>query len=374
MGTMAKKLKDGALLSKNDDFESIETFGSLQEEIAWKDEKIKRLSNSIASLKGSNSKKKSQKTNNEKEDLAKANEKITSLNNNLNRLKREVASMRSQRRTLQQSLEESNSKENAALTAAANCEKELKTTRHVLRELSCEKEKMNAKITNIKSKLKRSEPELKNKDETLELKNRISTLVKQNALLRATIAQTKLKSEKDAVSRITKKKNMNDESTEVLQRVKNLEKQIENDKQKDKKKKSYSTLELQVKEINILRQQVPDYKAELNFIKNEKEGLLKKLNTQVASNAHLTEIKKLKNEIFLLSNRVNTKVNYDVEQNEKKMSKLTNNETQLKKEILDLRTENSRLFQDLQAFDLNFFEEIEDLKFKYNEAIRTAKK
>jgi len=35
-----------------------------------------------------------------------------------------------------------------------------------------------------------------------------------------------------------------------------------------------------------------------------------------------------------------------------------------------LREENGKLQKELQAFDLDFFEEIEDLKFKYNQAVR----
>ena len=35
-----------------------------------------------------------------------------------------------------------------------------------------------------------------------------------------------------------------------------------------------------------------------------------------------------------------------------------------------LQEENAKLQKELQAFDLDFFEEIEDLKFKYNQAVR----
>lgn len=35
-----------------------------------------------------------------------------------------------------------------------------------------------------------------------------------------------------------------------------------------------------------------------------------------------------------------------------------------------LKEENEKLNQELQAFDLDFFEEIEDLKYKYSEAVR----
>ena len=39
-------------------------------------------------------------------------------------------------------------------------------------------------------------------------------------------------------------------------------------------------------------------------------------------------------------------------------------------EARKLREENSKLREELSAFDLDFFEEIEDLKFKYAEAMR----
>ena len=35
-----------------------------------------------------------------------------------------------------------------------------------------------------------------------------------------------------------------------------------------------------------------------------------------------------------------------------------------------LKEQNSGLQKELQAFDLDFFEEIEDLKYKYNEAVK----
>ena len=411
MVTMAKHMKDGVFISTDEDFEPIKTFGSLQEEIEWKDEKIKRLTNSIEKLKCAKRKKKPRQSNNGDsssktsnkavEDLDKANEKVISLNDDLNKLKREISSMRSQKRKLQLSLEESNSKENAALVSASSCEKELKTTRQALKEISSEKEKMSTQMKHIKNKLKNIEhsDDLKKKEsEILKLKERISSLVKQNTLLRATIAQKKLKSEKDAINRdITKSKKDDGSSnnTEVLKRVKNLEKQLENDKQTEKKK-GYSTLELQRKEISILRQQLSDYKAELDCAKRENKELVKKVHVQEASNTNVTEIKKLKEEICVLSNKANEKDIFDVHQQdiaqveelkkvvidlkrnlamvknenerihrELKETKLPNNNVmQLKKEIFDLRAENSRLFQDLQAFDLKFFEEIEDLKFK----------
>jgi chromosome segregation ATPase len=39
-------------------------------------------------------------------------------------------------------------------------------------------------------------------------------------------------------------------------------------------------------------------------------------------------------------------------------------------ELLELREENKKLREELSAFDMDFFEEIEDLKFKYAEAVR----
>jgi chromosome segregation ATPase len=43
---------------------------------------------------------------------------------------------------------------------------------------------------------------------------------------------------------------------------------------------------------------------------------------------------------------------------------------QLEERIDALQQDNDRLNRELQAFDLDFFEEIEDLKFKYSEAVR----
>lgn len=42
----------------------------------------------------------------------------------------------------------------------------------------------------------------------------------------------------------------------------------------------------------------------------------------------------------------------------------------LEEENARLKEENEKLSRELQAFDLDFFEEIEDLKYKYSEAAR----
>ena len=41
----------------------------------------------------------------------------------------------------------------------------------------------------------------------------------------------------------------------------------------------------------------------------------------------------------------------------------------LQEQVLTLQNENGRLTKELSAFDLDFFEEIEDLKFKYSSAV-----
>mmetsp|Transcript_18957 Transcript_18957/g.22563 ORF Transcript_18957/g.22563 Transcript_18957/m.22563 type:complete len:150 (-) Transcript_18957:117-566(-) len=40
------------------------------------------------------------------------------------------------------------------------------------------------------------------------------------------------------------------------------------------------------------------------------------------------------------------------------------------REVIELKEENAKLREELSAFDMDFFEEIEDLKFKYAEAVR----
>lgn len=45
-------------------------------------------------------------------------------------------------------------------------------------------------------------------------------------------------------------------------------------------------------------------------------------------------------------------------------------EVRLERENRRLKEENDKLSTELQAFDLDFFEEIEDLKYKYSEAVR----
>jgi len=44
-------------------------------------------------------------------------------------------------------------------------------------------------------------------------------------------------------------------------------------------------------------------------------------------------------------------------------------ESGLRKEVKQLRDENTKLLNELSAFDLEFFEEIEDLKYRYHQAV-----
>lgn len=52
------------------------------------------------------------------------------------------------------------------------------------------------------------------------------------------------------------------------------------------------------------------------------------------------------------------------------ISELERQNMQLANQISQLKEENEKLNQELQAFDLDFFEEIEDLKYKYSEAVQ----
>ena len=48
---------------------------------------------------------------------------------------------------------------------------------------------------------------------------------------------------------------------------------------------------------------------------------------------------------------------------------MSSNEGSLLQENRKLKEQNADLTKELQAFDLDFFEEIEDLKYKHNEAV-----
>ena len=71
----------------------------------------------------------------------------------------------------------------------------------------------------------------------------------------------------------------------------------------------------------------------------------------------------------------------DLERSEKEKQSLTDKlrttslaEQRLQSRIVNLESEKAMLQNELKAFDLDFFEEIEDLKFKYSEVCKQLKK
>mmetsp|Transcript_14974 Transcript_14974/g.22165 ORF Transcript_14974/g.22165 Transcript_14974/m.22165 type:complete len:155 (+) Transcript_14974:2586-3050(+) len=116
--------------------------------------------------------------------------------------------------------------------------------------------------------------------------------------------------------------------------INELRKQLEKKTEEIEKKKKKSNQELELT--------ISDLKKHLIKLDKEKERLLKRLENEIPKKitANVTEIKK-------------------EEENHK--LKILNKK---------LQKENEKLSEELQAFDLDFFEEIEDLKYKYNEALR----
>jgi hypothetical protein len=72
--------------------------------------------------------------------------------------------------------------------------------------------------------------------------------------------------------------------------------------------------------------------------------------------------------VFILAITEMAKLKMQITQFEKAQGSDKVEETTLKERVQNLEDENIRLRIELNSFDLEFFDQLEDLKYKYNEA------
>ena len=174
------------------------------------------------------------------------------------------------------------------------------------------------------------------------------------------------KLEEEVVSLRTKVKVLEDGGQKLVQRqqlIASLRKQLKISEDVVQSK-SIQIAEL-TKEFDTLRHNSEGYsssQASLEASKHTIDELRRKLSQQ-----HL-EVEALRNELNSLRRQVQ-------ESNFQRSTALEVDSEKygLKEELVKLKTENSRLRNELSAFDLEFFEEIENLKYAHSEALKKIK-
>lgn len=255
-----------------------------------------------------------------------------------------------------------------------------------VKELECIVDVMNeAKERENKKKKDRNESQSKVES----FKTEIDKLRRENERLRrqkSTIVRPSNKSE------IKRANNHRDTASTTVQ-------QQQPNQNKDKIKRMHNDLEtkndeirhltLQLKEVEKLRDKVSRQNELIQRLQSEKnnqvllleknEAPIKKLHAEDGSidssrsrkqqqKRIQLENERLRKENEKLSQELRTKGSSPSNSSSRSRIKQQTQQDQLQLEIEGLRKENEKLTRELQVFDLDFFEEIEDLKYKYNEA------
>jgi len=180
----------------------------------------------------------------------------------------------------------------------------------------------------------------------------------------------------------------------------------------DELRNANSRAEKAERELNTIEEEARQSSSKVNKLENEMRRLQKQLQSSShdRGNGHgaggggqralLEEIEASRIEIDRLRNKLSSSSqlsHQDLNQYELNQNKLNNEMKSLQmeyegakreimrlqdrlsrngngggigREVIELKEENAKLREELSAFDMDFFEEIEDLKFKYAEAVR----
>eukprot|EP01083_Nonionella_stella_P096366 270873_1 len=221
----------------------------------------------------------------------------------------------------------------------------------------------------IINKLKKENQGLKDKQnqqkQTQSL--RITNLLKENRVL------------KKKVNEGREKKHEMEEKQFEIERISNLNKRLKKENHKLKETNTKYIKSDSVKkeqQINHLRAVIENERNSLKERVNETEMIWKR--KIAVSNDDLVRLKKMKKDLqseLQHKNEMNHKMSQEIKalieliDHTKNVSKKHNqNQNQYKKQIDELKKENVELRSELSAFDVTFFNEIEDLKYREAQA------
>jgi len=378
---------------------------SLQSQLEEKEDTIQRLGSQLSRLKakyGTGSK--AVPTSYEQQLIDEA--KMSQMTAEISKVKRQLTSTRLAKRKCEEELEQAKAKSAEAAVEVTRMEQEVAKFKQVAIDARQDKENASSRAVRAVTKLK----EIQNADETQkrelervqELEKKVASLLRKNAGLRGQLAASTKDQDVKADTVVNSPGN-----GDQAKKMKTLEKRLEERRAECKKLRDDldSMRKTRQKECAI----VSEFRSSIKTLEDENEKLTTKKDVGTVGvcsvpakpDDHLeTELKRLHDEVTELKltrsgspkskcpessspapDVHHQRLKDDLDRSEREKQSLAEKlrttslaEQRLQSKIVNLESEKAMLHNELKSFDLDFFEEIEDLKFKYSSVCKQLKK
>ena len=379
---------------------------SLQSQLEEKEDAIQRLGSQLSRLKakyGTGSK--AVPTSYEQQLIDEA--KMSQMTAEISKVKRQLTSTRLAKRKCEEELEQAKAKSAEAAVEVTRMEQEVAKFKQVAIDARQDKENASSRAVRAVTKLK----EIQNADETQkrelervqELEKRVASLLRKNAGLRGQLAASNKDQDVKADTVVS-----SPSGGDQAKKVRTLEKRLEERRAECKKLRDDldSMRKTRQKEraiVSELRSSTKTLEDENEKLKSEKDvGTVGACSVPAKQDDHLqTELKRLQDEVTELKltrsgspkskcpasssspapDISHQRLKDDLDRAEREKQSLAEKlrttslaEQRLQSKIVNLESEKAMLHNELKSFDLDFFEEIEDLKYRYADVCKQLKK
>ena len=382
---------------------------SLQCQLEEKEDAIQRLGSQLSRLKakyGTGTDGKGGPSSFEQHLIDEA--KISQLTAEISKVKRQLTSTRLAKRKCEEELEHAKKQSAGAVEDAKRMEQEVTKYKQAAIDARTDKENASSRAARAVTKLR----EIQNADEiqkwelerTQELEKEVASLLRKNAGLRGQLASAKGDSTTGPNAGTG---TPDDHQGEQAKKMKTLEKRLE--ERRIECKKLRDDLDTMRKTRQKDRAVVSELRSSIKNLEDENAKLKGDIAGSANSTRNIKQEEQIQNELKRLQEEVvelkaknpgkdgsscqvssacastpdmsHDRLRDDLERAEKEKQSLADKlrttslaEQRLQSRIVNLESEKTMLQNELKAFDLDFFEEIEDLKFKYSEVCKQLKK
>lgn len=328
--------------------------------------------------------------------------KISQLTAEISKVKRQLTSTRLAKRRCEEDLEQAKKQLAGSAEEVARMEQEVAKFKQAAIDARTDKENASSRAARAVTKLR----EIQNADEiqkrelerVQEMEQKVASLLRKNASLRGQLASAKGNSSTAGLSGST------GTPDDHAKKIKSLEKRLEERRAECKKLRDdldsmRKTRQKDRAIVSELRSSIKDLEEENDKLKGDIAGSASTSFEAKQDEQVQNELKRLKEEVTELKSKngggcaschvssapipdnSHERVKDDLERAEQEKKCLADKlrttslaEQRLQSRIVNLESEKAMLQNELKAFDLDFFEEIEDLKFKYSEVCKQLKK
>ena len=388
---------------------------SLQNQLEEKEDTIQRLGSQLSRLKAKyGTGIKAVPTTFEQQLIDEA--KMSQMTAEISKVKRQLTSTRLAKRKCEEELEQAKAKSAEAAVEVTRMEQEVAKFKQVAIDARQDKENASSRAARAVTKLR----EIQNADEiqkrelerVQELEKKVASLLRKNAGLRGQLAaSTKQQDPEQDNTAGTNNNTSSPSGGDHAKKMKTLEKRLE--ERRTECKKLRDDLDSMRKTRQKERAIVSELRSSIKTLEDENEKLKGDITKKDVGTAgacsvpekpddHLqTELKRLQDEVTELklnrsgspklkcpasssssapdTSHQHLKDDLDRAEREKqglaeKLRTTSLAEQRLQSKIVNLESEKAMLQNELKAFDLDFFEEIEDLKYRYSEVCKQLKK